>query len=170
MHRVQELLLCLQDLCILIGECAVDEHLPCLQRLDGAFNVWRLLVDLFERLESVQHDLNMLLVLHSFLEYLVQEVDFVLVVVYVIHSLQSTQNVLQVPVQLFRPVSNEIHGPRVQIFNLLAKFIQLSVHAKELILRLPMADHFLALVEGLIDFLELFDDLLLHLDVLVLEV
>lgn len=168
MHGVNEEILRLFDVLVFLLECEVDELLPFFQTLDRGFNVWALFVNFLEGFQSRNDDLHVVTVLKGSFEHLEEEVDFIFVVVYIVHELKSSDNVIQILVEFLGLTSNTIHPIHIvcQVINVIAQVVKITVNCDEVVSWLPRANNPFTMIKSAVNFLVLVEDVAFHLRIL----
>lgn len=161
-HGIDELFLGLGNLLVLGLETQVDQLLSLNDGVDGGFDVWAFLVDSLERLQSLGDDFDVLFAFEAALKKSEEIIDLVLVVVDITHGLKSSDDILEVLVELLGSVTDVVHSSCIEIVDFIAELVQVVVESVELVLWLPVAKLMLAGVQGLVDELVLFKNVLLH--------
>ena len=161
-HGIDELFLGLGNLLVLGLETQVDQLLSLNDGVDGGFDVWAFLVDSLERLQSLGDDFDVLFAFEAALKKSEEIIDLVLVVVDITHGLKSSDDILEVLVELLGSVTDVVHSSCIEIVDFVAELIQVVVESVELVLWLPVAKLMLAGIQGLVDELVLVKNVLLH--------
>lgn len=157
------MLLGLGNLLVLGLETQVNQLLSLNDGVDGGFNIWALLVDSLQCLQSLGDDFNVLFTFKAALQKSEEIIDLVLVVVDITHGLKSSHDILEVLVELLGSVTDVVHSSCIEIVDFITELVQVVVESVELVLWLPVAKLMLAGVQGLVDELVLFKNILLHL-------
>ena len=161
-HGIDELFLGLGNLLVLGLETQVDQLLSLNDGVDGGVDVWAFLVDSLECLQSLGDDFDVLFAFEAALEKSEEIIDLVLVVVDITHGLKSSDDILEVLVELLGSVTDVVHSSCIEIVDFVAELIQVVVESVELVLWLPVAKLMLAGIQGLVNELVLVKNVLLH--------